>query len=484
MENIVLTSATNQANKIRKKTLKSSDLLKMHFDQIDRFNPEINAVIWEDRETALKCAKKLDEDADKGNWHGPLHGVPVTVKESFDIKGAPSTWGHPHLKNHSAKLDSDAVFRLREAGAIVFGKTNVPLDLAEWQTFNDVYGTTNNPWDLTRAPGGSSGGSAAALATGMTALEVGSDIGSSIRNPAHYCGIFGLKPTYNVVSTKGHGPEGWHIGADISVAGPLARSAIDLKLAFDIIKGPNSFSAPAWKLSVPNDTRKNLNEFNIGLNLSDAESPIDNGYMEVLLAFVERLKAAGANIIINHKPNIDTKKHFTLYLNLLGAALAGRTSEKTYLEQMAGIEALENNKIMRVSGNRYKGLGITHREQLNLDNERHINRLAFDEYFSKVDILITPVASSAAFNHNQVGPRYSRFLKINGENQPENTQLFWSGYSGVVGLPSVVGPVGTVNHLPVGYQAIAGYGRDYTALAFATAVEKEIGGFNVPPLCS
>ena len=206
--------------------------------------------------------------------------------------------------------------------------------------------------------------------------------------------------------------------------------------------------------------------------------------MEVLLAFVERLKAAGANIIINHKPNIDTKKHFTLYLNLLGAALAGRTSEKTYLEQMAGIEALENNKIMRVSGNRYKGLGITHREQLNLDNERHINRLAFDEYFSKVDILITPVASSAAFNHNQVGPRYSRFLKINGENQPENTQLFWSGYSGVVGLPSVVGPVGTVNHLPVGYQAIAGYGRDYTALAFATAVEKEIGGFNVPPLCS
>jgi amidase len=151
---------------------------------------------------------------------------------------------------------------------------------------------------------------------------------------------------------------------------------------------------------------------------------------------------------------------------------------------MAGIGALENNEIMRVSGNRYKGLGITHREQLNLDNERHINRLAFDEYFSKVDILITPVASSAAFNHNQVGPRYSRFLKINGKNQPENTQLFWSGYSGVVGLPSVVGPVGTVNHLPVGYQAIAGYGKDYTALAFAAAVEKEIGGFNVPPICS
>ena len=155
-----------------------------------------------DKEYAYREAKIFDEDTVKQNWRGPLHGLPVTVKESFDIKEAPSTWGNPKLKNHKAKADSDVVKRLKKAGAIVFGKSNVPLQLAEWQTFNKVYGTTNNPWDLTRTPGGSSGGSVAALASGMTALEVGSDIGSSIRNPAHYCGVFGLKPTYNVVSTK------------------------------------------------------------------------------------------------------------------------------------------------------------------------------------------------------------------------------------------------------------------------------------------
>ena len=199
MSSIVFQSAKLQAKAIRQRELKPSDLIEAHFDQIDKFNPEINAVIWQDRETAKELALQMDKEVERGEFRGPLHGIPMTVKESFNISGAPTTWGDPQNKNNIAKTDSDAVHRLRNAGAIVFGKTNVPLNLVEWQTFNEIYGTTNNPWDVTRTPGGSSGGSAAALSTGMTALEVGSDAGSSIRNPAHYCGVFGLKTTYNVV---------------------------------------------------------------------------------------------------------------------------------------------------------------------------------------------------------------------------------------------------------------------------------------------
>ena len=482
MKNILLSSASRQLKLIRNGTIKPSELLNLYFNQIEKLNDKINAIIWMDKESAYREAKILDEDTVKQNWRGPLHGLPVTVKESFDIKGAPSTWGNPKLKNHKAKADSDVVKRLKKAGAIVFGKSNVPLQLAEWQTFNKVYGTTNNPWDLTRTPGGSSGGSAAALASGMTALEVGSDIGSSIRNPAHYCGVFGLKPTYNVVSTKGHGAEDWHVSTDISVAGPLSRSAADLKIAFDVIKGPSNFFSDAWSLNLREDKRKKLKDFKVGVLLDHEESPIEKSYKNILINFVEKINACGAEVKYNEIPKIDNSLHFTIYLKLLGAALSGRTPKETYEEQLEDIKSLNNKKIMRVSGNRTKGLGILHRDQLNLINQRLKHRLVFDDYFKEIDVLITPVASSSAFKHNQNGPRHRRFLNINGISQPENLQLFWSGYSGVVGLPSVVGPAGFDNSLPVGYQAISGFGRDYTALAFAIAVEKEIFRFNCPKI--
>ena len=220
--------------------------LSKAFDNIDKFNPEINAVIWQDRETAKELAFQMDKEVERGEFRGPLHGIPMTVKESFNISGAPTTWGDPENKNNIAETDSDAVHRLRNAGAIVFGKTNVPLNLVEWQTFNEIYGTTNNPWDVTRTPGGSSGGSAAALSTGMTALEVGSDAGSSIRNPAHYCGVFGMKPTFKVVSSKGQSIYESNSESDISVVGPLARTAEDLKLAFETIEGLRSIETVSY----------------------------------------------------------------------------------------------------------------------------------------------------------------------------------------------------------------------------------------------
>ena len=380
-----------------------------------------------------------------------------------------------------ATEDSDVAARYRAAGAIVYGKTNVPLNLVDWQSFNDVYGSTSNPWDLTRTPGGSSGGSGAALASGMSALEAGSDIGSSIRNPAHYCGVFGLKPTWGAISMQGHKRPGWYGDTDIGVGGPLARTAGDLALAFDLLLGPSRFEASQFAPAHPEDTRTRLSEFRVAIKLGDPASPVDAPYLDEISRFADELAAAGATVTCDAQPNVESEAHFTNYLRLLGAALSMAATDDSIAEMLALIEA-EGAVEKRVFGNRIEGQQISHREWLALDNERRKSRLAFDDFFDGYDILITPVASSAAFVKDEVVPRYKRRIQVNGAGQLEPLELFWSGYSGVVGLPSVVGPMGRVGHLPVGYQAIAGHGRDRTALAFAQAVEREIIAFSPPPM--
>ena len=473
-------TALQQAQAIADKEISAEELVQSHFDRIDRINPAVNAIIWEDRDNALAEAKACDAEIAASARRGPLQGLPMTVKESYDIKGAPSTWGNPDWRDRIAETDSDAVARLRQAGAIVFGKTNVPLMLADWQSFNDVYGTTNNPWDTGRTPGGSSGGAAAALATGMTALEIGSDIGSSIRNPAHYCGVFGLKPTWNVVSAAGHAIPGALVDTDIAVCGPMARSAADLSVNFDVIAGPNAFERSAWAWAGSADSRKSLSDFRIGLKLNDPACPVDDAYQAVLQDFADRLARAGATVI-EQEPDLDTEAHFTNYLRLLGAAQAMRATEAEIEALAADVAGADDPWIARIMGKRVAGIAMTHREWLNDDNERRHSRRKFDAFFEDFDVLLAPVCASAAFPHDQEGPRYRRKLRINGTDYPENIQLFWSGYSGVVGLPSVVGPAGSVGRLPVGYQAITGHGTDHTALAFAEAVEREIIGFTPPP---
>ena len=481
--NLVNYSAQSLAKQISDKKISAVELLHMHFDQVDQFNPDINAVIWEDRETAMADAKACDDETANGQSRGPWHGIPVTVKESFDLAGSPTTWGYVPWKDNIIDTDSDAVKRYRADGAIVYGKTNVPLKLVEWQSFNDIYGTTSNPWDQTRTPGGSSGGSAAALATGMAALEVGSDIGSSIRNPAHYCGVFGLKPTWNVLSMQGHLPPGWYGDIDIGVGGPLTRNAGDLKAAFDTLVGPTRFDASCWQSGLPADTRSRLSDFKIAVMLGDPASPVDPAYLAKIETFAKKLEAAGAKVIWNSLPEIDSEDHFTTYLRLLGAALSfGMSDDDVKAMQDSIIDAAP--EIKRTAGNRYAGLSVSHREWLDLDNKRRIARLAFDDFFKDVDIILAPVCASAAFLKNEGGARYTRYIDVGGKSQLEVFQLFWSGYSGVVGLPSTVGPMDTIDGLPVGYQAIAGHGRDYTALAFSECVEREIVGFTPPPLVS
>ena len=219
-------SATELACRLRRRELSSVELLHHYLRRIERLNRTLNAVVVLDAERALPRAREADAALARGELWGPLHGLPMTVKESFDVPGLPTTWGFESMRDNIATQTATSVQRLLDAGAVIFGKTNVPVAMADWQTFNPVYGTTNNPWDR-HARRGSSGGSAAALAAGLSALELGSDIGASIRNPAHYCGVWGHKPTWGVVPQQGQQLPGMECvdTIDIGAAGPLARSA-------------------------------------------------------------------------------------------------------------------------------------------------------------------------------------------------------------------------------------------------------------------
>jgi hypothetical protein len=262
-------SALDLAAAIRARQVGARELLDLYVDRIGRLDPRINAVVVRDEEAARAQADAADAALAKGTLRGPLHGVPMTVKESFDLAGHPTTWGLPDYREHRAAEDALAVQRLKAAGAVVFGKTNVPVLLADWQSYNPIYGCTNNPWDVTRSPGGSSGGSAAALAAGLTALEMGSDIGASIRNPAHYCGVYGHKPTWGICPPRGHGLDGALTVADIAVIGPLSRSAGDLRVALEAMAGPDEIEAGAWTLTLSAARRQRLKDWRVAVMLDD-----------------------------------------------------------------------------------------------------------------------------------------------------------------------------------------------------------------------
>ncbi len=293
-------SALGAAEAIRKKQISSVELTQRMFARIDRYNPPLNAYVYQTREEASAQAKKADEAQAQGKSLGVFHGVPFNIKESFAVAGHPATWGFPQVKDVKAQSNSDAVARLLDAGAVLLGATNVPVNLADWQTYNPIYGTTNNPWDVKRTPGGSSGGSAAALAAGLGYLSVGSDIGGSIRIPSHFCGLYGHKPTLNLVSTLGQLPGGFrdNPGFDtlLAVAGPMARSAADLHEALKILGGPSGYDAKAWKWQLPAPRATSLKNFRVGYVIDDPIAPPTPEMKPLLEKTITALDRAGAQL--------------------------------------------------------------------------------------------------------------------------------------------------------------------------------------------
>ena len=449
-------SAVELAAAIRSRELSSVELLDRYLDRIEKLNPLVNAVVTLDAERARADAAAADEEAAAGRWRGPLHGLPMTIKDAIAVGGMRSTGGAVELRDHVPAADAPAVARLREAGAIVFGKTNVPRWSADLQTFNEVFGTTNNPWAFDRTPGGSSGGAAAAVACGFTAFELGTDIGGSVRIPSHCCGVFGLKPSYGVIPQRGYLSHvtGGVTDPDINVFGPIARSAADLDLVLGVAAGPEPERAPAWRLELPAPRKAALADHRIGVWFDELGCPVDGEVAAVLRATADRLSDAGVKLEEAHPP-VSFADQNALFSRMLAAAMSptARSPERD---------------------------GGNHRTWL-LDQEQRAGLVrVWAAWFETYDILLCPVMPLAAFPHQQ--HEGSRLLPMNGELRPYGDAIGWTGLIGAIGLPAAVPPLArTATRLPVGMQVVAPYLRDREAVHVAGMIAEVAGGYEVPP---
>jgi amidase len=474
-------SARQLATSLRSKKLGCLELLDLYLARVEKYDGALNAIVVRDFERARTRARAADRALARGQVWGPLHGIPMTIKESYDVAGLPTTWGVPAFKDNIAATNALAVDRLLGAGVVLFGKTNVPLYLADWQSFNAIYGTTNNPWDVSRAPGGSSGGAAAALAAGLTALEAGSDIGSSIRNPAHFCGVYGHKPTWGIVPRAGQALPWQKAPVDIDVVGPLARSTDDLAIALSVMAGPDPIESAGWQLRLQPARQKRLRDFKVALMLDAPGFPVDRAVVDRLHVLASFLGRQMVKIDDRARPAIDTNEAFRIYVRLLRAATSDRQSDADF-DKNLGIarDLAPDDESFYARATRANVL--SHRDWLAANEARHRMRLAWAEFFTTYDLLLCPVAGTAAFPHDHHGERHERTLTVNGRQVPVTDHLFWAGYTGAFYLPSTAAPCGfTPAGLPIGVQIVGPQYGDLTCLAFARLLEREFQGFVPPP---
>ena len=481
MLDVPFRSARQLAADIRRKKIGCLELLDLYLARGEKHDPAINAIVVHDFARARQRARAADRAIARGKTWGPLHGVPMTIKESYDVAGLPTTWGVPALRDNVATKNAVVVDRLLGAGAVLFGKTNVPMYLADWQSFNAIHGTTNNPWDLARAPGGSSGGSAAALAAGLTGLEAGSDIGSSIRNPAHFCGVFGHKPTWGIVPRHGQALPGQIAPVDIDVVGPLARSADDLALALSVMAGPDAIDGAGWQLRLRPPRQKRLRDFKVALMLDAPEGAVDREVQDRLQALAGFLRKQKATVDERARPAIDTGEAFRVYIRLLRAATSSRQTDEEFDRNLGLARALPQAddsyraRMLRASV-------LPHRDWLATNEARHRMRLAWAEFFTTYDLVLCPAAGTAAIPHDQRGERHERTVVVNGTRVPVTDHLFWAGYPGAFFLPATAAPCGfTPGGLPVGVQIVGPQYGDLTCLRFARLLEREYQAFVPPP---
>ena len=471
-------SATELARAIKAKEVSSAELLELYIQRIEKYDGDINAVVVHDFERGREAARAADAALARGEDLGPLHGVPMTIKEAYDIEGLPTTWGIPEFRENIASRDADSVRRLKQAGAVFFGKTNVPLNLGDFQSFNEIYGTTNNPWDLTRTPGGSSGGSSAALAAGLTGLEAGSDIGGSIRNPAHFCGIYGHKPTWGVVSDEGHSLPDMYQPADIAVVGPMARSAEDLALSMDIVAGSGRTDVRGWQLNLPRPSQKRLADFRVAVLPTHEFAPVSAEMAERVESVAALLSKLGATVSDQARPDIDFEDSFNTYSSLLWGVMAQGFSE----EEKEAFRAMEQDPDdLSVASTAARYAVQDHATWTGNSNERFRLRKAWDAFFNDWDILICPQMATDAFPHDH-GEYMSRTLTVDNQQQDYFQQVFWAGTITVAHLPSTVFPTGPSRAgLPIGLQAVSAEYNDYVTIEFARLISQELGGFRPPP---
>ena len=471
-------SATELAEAIRTRRLSACEALEMYLGRVARLNPAINAIVVLDAEGARARAAQADAALARGEVWGPLHGVPMTIKESHDRVGMPSTWGFPERRDSIATQDSVAVQRLERAGAVIFGKTNVPVALADFQSYNEIYGTTRNPWDTKRVPGGSSGGAAAAIAAGLTGLELGSDIGGSIRNPSHYCGVFGHKPTCGLLSPRGH-----DLGAlrpiDIAVIGPIARSAADLELVVRALAGPDELDAAGLDVRL-NGLDKPTHALRIAVWADDARAPVSAEVSARVRAVAAALAEGGAHVDETARPEFDPDHSHDTYQALLQSALSVSLTDDQFRRNVAKADALDPADDSRLA-HLLRFQTMRHRDWVAADEARTALRWVWHRFFQHFDAMLMPVMPTTAFAHDH-RPMSQRRITVDGHPRPYFDCLFWAGLAGVSYLPSTVIPTGPGRDgMPIGVQIVGPAHGDLKTIGLAARLEQAGFAWRRPP---
>jgi amidase len=476
-------TATELVAALRDRTISSRELLDHLLVRVEQDNSRLNAIVGLDIDRAETAAKLADDATANGGATGPLHGLPMTVKDVWETEGLVTTSGAPELKDHLPRTDALAVARLRQAGAIIFGKTNTPPYAGDFQTFNELYGITNNPWDITRTAGGSSGGSAVAVAAGLTPLEMGSDIGGSIRNPAHYNGVYGMKPSWGLVPSRGHipGPPGTLVETDVNCGGPIARSIDDLRTALGVIAGPLPEEAVGWRLDL--DAGPAVDDvwglrvaivFHEGADLA----PIASDVRTNLDAFAGRLADAGAQVDAASMP-VSLADGLRTWQQLVLPIMGISMSDDDFAS-FAELEAVPGDDPLLDAG---RAIASRYRTWAVANGLRQRQRALWSTFFEDYDVVLAPVMPTAAFAHDTERPIMERVLDVDGTDVSHAVAMAWCGAIGAMLLPVVTLPTGpTAEGLPVGVQVVGPYLSDLRLLALAETIDSAAGpGFTRPP---
>lgn len=471
-------SATDLAARIAAREISSRKALEHFVDRIAERDGPVNAVVQWDLDRARTTAQRADAMVRDGTPLGPLHGVPMTIKDSFQTMGCITTSGAPELADFVPEVDAAPVARLREAGAVIFAKTNLPVYAGDLQSYNSVYGTTNNPHGLDRTPGGSSGGSAAALAMGFTPLELGSDIGGSIRVPAHYCGVMGHKSSFGIVPAHGQipGPPGSLSQADLAVAGPMARHAEDLATALRVISGPDRWDMTAWRLEMPEPIHTSLGELRIAAWLDDEHCRVDTDTREALHEAVVAIRNSGASVDTEARPQITLSKMSEIFTSLLFLALSGGHDRAKIEKMAAAVGDDQMSHVKRTTAGR-------HREWLTVHERRLQMRARWEEFFHDFDVILMPVHPRAAIPHDHSEPMWQRRVMIGDEERSYADLFGWIGPAGAGYLPSTVVPVGRDREgMPIGVQVVGPYLNDLRTISVAGMLSDLLGGCPQPAI--
>jgi amidase len=477
-------TATELVAALTARRVSAFELTKLAIARIEAQDPHISAICVRDFDRALDAARAADTALQRGERR-PLLGVPTTIKESFNMVGLPTTWGMPAFKDFSPPQDAVAVARLKAAGAVVLGKTNVPFALADWQSYNALYGTTNNPWDLGRTPGGSSGGSAAALAAGFGALSLGSDIGGSLRAPAHYCGIYAHKPTFALLSSRGHtlpALPALPLERDLAVIGPMARGAADLALMLDLLADPDEETlGRAYRLALPPARHQELERFRVLVLDKHPMLPTAASVSAAINALADRLATAGVRVARESPQLPDLADSARLYMRLLFAFLAAFWPPESYMQMQREAAALPGTG-GSLQDERTRGAVLSHRDWVLADGARARLRQQWQQLFGAFDVVVCPVMPTPAYPHDHSPDQRQRHVMVDGSSIAYMDQLVWPGVATVPGLPATAVPIDrSADGLPIGVQIVGPAFEDHTPIAFAELLEREFGGFVPPP---